>query len=292
MSKPKLFLIDASPIFYKAFYAVPALTSNGRPDGIPTNAVHGFMSTLIKFLKTYKPKHLVICFDNKSDYRKELYTDYKIDREKMQNNLMVQIPIIKELIKTMGIQIADLPGYEADDLIGMLAKWGESKGADVVIISPDKDMTQLVNDNIKILTLGKKNIPDHYVGRDEVKVQFELYPENIVDFLALSGDLSDGIPGVKGIGEKTAIKLLQEYGSIEGIYENIDKITGANKLKLESGKDVCLMSKKLATIITEMKLEYKTLFDVERGMLQEELLKSKFSSLNLLKLKDRLLDLE
>lgn len=289
MSKPKLFLIDASPIFYKAFFAIPPLSSR---NGVPTNAVYGFTSTLIKILKTYNPQHIVICFDQKSKYRKELYSDYKADRENMKDDLKVQIPILKELISAMGIRIAELSGYEADDLIGMLAKWGEAQGADVAIISPDKDMSQLVNDNIKILELGKKGIPDRYLGKDEIKVKFELYPEHIVDLLALSGDQSDGIPGVKGIGEKTAVKLIQKFGSVEQIYEKIDLVEGANKKKLVDGKDVCLISKKLATIITEMKLDYKTMFDVERGMIEFEKVKSKFDSLNILRLKDRLTELE
>jgi len=289
MSKPKLFLIDASPIFYKAFYAIPFLSSR---NGVPTNAVYGFMSTLMRILKTYNPQHMVICFDQKSQFRKQLYNDYKIDREQMRDDLKIQIPIIKDLIGVMGIRMAELPGYEADDLIGMLAKWGETQGADVVIISPDKDMSQLVNDNIKILELGKKAIPDRYLGIDEIKIKFELAPENIVDWLALSGDLSDGIPGVKGIGEKTAIKLIKQFGSVEKIFENIEQVAGANKLKLINGKDVCLMSKQLATIITEMKLDYKSLFDVERGMIEFEKVKAKFDSLNIMRLKDRLVELE
>ena len=287
--KQKLMLIDASPIFYKAFFAVPPLTSK---NGIPTNAVYGFMSTLIKILKTYKPTHLVVCFDNKSDYRKKLYSEYKADREQMKSDLKVQIPILKEMVKTMGIPIAELVGYEADDLIGMLSKWGESKGADVLIISPDKDMAQLVNENIKILSLGKQKIPDRILGPDEIKVQFELDPKYIVDLLALSGDLSDGIPGVKGVGEKTAIKLIKEFGHVEQIFENIDKVKGSLKDKLKDGKDVCLMSKQLATIITEMKLPYQSLFDVERGMMQFETIKSKMDALNILTLKDRLSGLE
>lgn len=289
MSKPKLFLIDASPIFYKAFFAIPFLSSR---NGVPTNAVYGFTSTLMRILKTYNPQHLVICFDQKSKYRKDLYSEYKADREQMRDDLKVQIPILKDLINTMGIRVAELPGFEADDLIGMLAKWGEAKGAEVVIISPDKDMSQLVNENIKILELGKKTIPDRYLGKDEIKIKFELSPENIVDWLALAGDLSDGIPGVKGVGEKTAIKLIQKYGSVESIYENIDSIEGAIKQKLINGKDVCLMSKKLATIITEMKLDYKSLFDVERGMIEFEKVKTKFDSLNIIRLKDRLVELE
>jgi DNA polymerase I len=271
--KTKVFLIDASPIFYKAFFAIPPLSSKR---GIPTNAVFGFMNTLIRLLKEHKPTHLAICFDSRSNFRKSLYPAYKENRITMDSKLAVQIPVLKDLINTMGIKLIEKEGYEADDLIGMLAKLSESLGADVVIISPDKDMSQLVNENITILDDKNKVFKNSEV----VKNEFGVEPSNIVDLLGLSGDVSDGIPGVPGIGGKTAVKLITEFGSVEKILENLDKVKGANQKKLTDNKELALISKKLATIITENESGVKTLFDLERGFIENEKIKTQFEALN------------
>lgn len=282
--KPKVFLIDASPIFYKSFFAIPPLSSIR---GIPTNAVFGFMNTLIRLLKEHRPTHLAICFDSRSNFRKQLYPAYKENRIQMDSKLAVQIPILKDLIGTMGIKLIEREGYEADDLIGILAKWSEAKGADVVIISPDKDMSQLVNENISILDDKNKILKN----KEIIKTEFGVNPENIVDLLGLSGDASDGIPGVPGIGGKTAVKLINEFGSVEKIYENIDKVKGANQTKLKENKDLALVSKKLATIITDDILQLKSLFDLERGFIEHEKIKTQFEALNCFSLTKKIDDI-
>lgn len=284
--KPTVYIIDASPIFYKAFFAVPSHLAS--KSGIPTNAVYGFMSSLIKLLKTYDPKHIVICFDNRSNFRKEIFEGYKEDRKPMDNRLSMQIPVLKDIIKIMGIPLVEKSGYEADDLIGMLAKWSEAQGANAIIVSPDKDMAQLVNENVKVLYDLKEGL---FMETNEVTTIFGVPPNKIVDLLALSGDTVDGIPGVMGIGGKTAVKLIQQYGSVEDIYANISSIKGSLKEKLEKNKEMAFISKQLATIITEWKLDFEVLLDVERGFIQQEQLRSKFDALNFASLQKRLDDL-
>lgn len=285
--KDKVFLIDASPIFYKAFFAIPDLSSNRQDGGIPTNAVFGFMNTLIRLLKEHNPKHLAICFDSRNNFRKEIFPSYKENRIKMDSRLAVQIPILKDLIKTMGILVVEKDGFEADDLIGMLAKWSESKGAEVIVISPDKDMSQLVNENIVIYD-DKKKITKK---SEDIVSEFGVKPENIIDLLGLSGDQSDGIPGVPGIGGVTAVKLIQEFGSIENILNNLDKLKGANQKKLQENKELALVSKRLATVVTEFKLPYSSLFDLERGFIEPDKIKAQFDALKFHSLSKKISDL-
>lgn len=272
MQNSKVFLIDASPIFYKSFFAIQGLTSK---NGVPTNAVYGFCLSLLKILNNHNPKHIVICFDHKVNFRKNDYSGYKEDRKPMDGKLLVQIPLLKEVISAFGIKAIDLEGYEADDLIGTLATIAKNLNQEVYVLSPDKDMAQLVDDKVKILDT-KNEIMDSA----KVVEKFELKPEQIVDFLGIAGDQSDGIPGILGIGKKTAIKLLKTYGSLEGIFANIDKIEGKLKDKLENGKKLGLLSKQLATIKTNLDLPFKDLSDFEKGYIQKEKLKNLCIALN------------
>lgn len=282
----KVYLIDASPIFYKAFFAVPPLNSK---NGVPTNAAFGFTRTLLTILKKYDPKYVGVCFDNHSKHRKELYEDYKIDRKPMAQNLYKQLPIIKKVTESLGLTVLDVDGYEADDLIGMVAKLAEREGKEVVIISPDKDLCQLVNEKIQILVDLKKN---EIYNEEKVKEKFGVRPDQIADYLALAGDAVDGIPGVLGIGKGTAVKLINEHNHIEDLYKNIESVKGANKQKLIDGQLSCELSKQLATIITENSSGIERIEQLERVYVDKPQLTSLFDALNFLSLKDKISDLE
>lgn len=282
----KVYLIDASPIFYKAFFAIPPLTSK---NGVPTNAAYGFTNTLLKILKKYNPEHIAVCFDRQSVSRKELYQDYKIDRKPMASNLIKQVPIVKNITESLGITVVEKDGFEADDLIGMLTHLAESQGKEVVVISPDKDFCQLVSDKTKVLDFSKNNLFDAV----KVKEKFGIEPKHIIDFLGLSGDKVDGIPGVAGIGKETAIKLINEFGSIEEIYKNLDKVKPGIKKKLEAGQHLSSISKQLATIITDInESPIKNLDQIRRGFADRVHLSDLFDALNFLSLKDKIQDLE
>lgn len=274
MQSSKVFLIDASPIFYKSFFAIRGLSSK---NGVPTNAVFGFCRTLMKILKLHNPKNIVICFDHPVNKRKEIYSGYKEDRKPMDSKLSVQIPILKEVIAAFGIKAIDLSGYEADDLIGTLAKIASEKlSQEVYILSPDKDMAQLVNDKVQILDISKAEVLDV----EKVTEKFDLKPEQIVDYLGIAGDQSDGIPGILGIGNKTAIKLLKKYNTLEGIFQNIEEIEGSLKEKLIQGQKLGEISKDLATIKKDLNIPFKSIMDFERGFAQKEKLKHLFIALN------------
>jgi DNA polymerase-1 len=281
----KIYIIDASPIFYKSFFAIPMLTSK---NGIPTNAAYGFTNTIISFLKKYDPKYVAVCFDSKSKFRTELYDGYKIDRKPMASNLYAQVPIIKNLTESLGLSVIDVAGYEADDLIGMLAKLAEKEGREVVIISPDKDLCQLVNDQTTVLDLSKKVVYDAAA----VKAKFGVNPDQIVDLLALCGDSVDGIPGVLGIGGKSAIQLINDYSSIENIYKNLPSLKEGLRNKLINGKFSCEVSKQLATIITENATSIENVEQLSRGYFDKNKLVALFDALNFISLKDKISDLE
>lgn len=283
----KVYIIDASPIFYKAFFAIPALNSK---NGIQTNAAYGYTKTLLKLIKKYNPEYLAVCFDHRSNFRKEMYEDYKRERKPMASNLSAQVPIIKTITETMGITIVEKEGYEADDLIGMLVKIAEKEGKEVVIVSPDKDLCQLVSDQTKVLLDITK---EQFYNAEKVTEKFGIPPKYIVDFLGLSGDTVDGIPGVLGIGKGSAIKLINEFGSIEDIYKNLDKVNPGVKKKLEAGLVLAEMSKKLATIITDSKeCPIKNIDQIKKGFIDKIRLANLFDALNFLSLKDKIQDIE
>ncbi len=246
-SKEKLYIIDGSSYFFRAFYAIQRL-SNSK--GFPTNAIFGFINMLLKVIETEKPKYLAIAFDTgKATFRKELYSDYKANRQSAPEDLSVQIPKIFEAVDCFGITRLEKEGFEADDIIGTLALTAKARGMKVEIITGDKDMMQLVDDDIRIFDTMK----DKRYDIEGVKEKFGVLPTQVVDLLALMGDSSDNIPGVTGIGEKTAASLINEFGSLNGIYENLEKIKQDKRretLKLE--RDNAFLSQKLATIHNEV----------------------------------------
>ncbi len=258
----KLLLIDGNSILNRAFYGLPDLTTK---DGRHTNAVLGFLNIIFRVIDDVKATHICVAFDVKhSTFRHEMYKEYKGTRKSMPDELREQLPLIKEVLKAMNITIIERPGYEADDILGTLSRVGEKQGYSVVLLSGDRDLLQLATDNIMVklpkTKAGKTVIEDYFA--EDVKEAYGVDPVTFIDMKGLMGDTSDNIPGVPKIGEKTAGKLLIEYGSLDGIYENIDSMK-ASKMKdnLVEFKDLAYMSKELATIKLDCELEV----DIEKA---------------------------
>ena len=246
----KLVLIDGNSIAYRAFFALPLLNND---KGVHTNAVYGFTTMLMKILEDEKPSHIMVAFDaGKTTFRHETFKEYKGGRQKTPPELSEQFPFVRELLKSYGISQYELENYEADDIIGTLATKAEKEGFEVKVISGDKDLTQLSSENITV-SITKKGISEiEDYTPDHIKEKYGLNANQIVDMKGLMGDQSDNIPGVPGVGEKTAIKLLKEFHSVENLLESIDQVGGKKlKEKLQEFKDQAVMSKQLATITRE-----------------------------------------
>ncbi len=246
----KILIIDGNSLANRAFYALPFLSD---PSGRPTGAVYGFVNILVKIISEDKPKGIIVAFDHaRKTFRNDLYEAYKGTRKPMPEELRTQFPLIKDLLTKMNITIIEKEGIEADDIIGTAAKTLEGEK---VILSGDRDLLQLIDPKTEVwLTMKGVSVVNKLTER-ELKTQFHLSPRQVIDLKALMGDTSDNIPGVKGIGEKTAIKLLEDFSSLDGIYANIDKISGKLKEKLESDKDMAYLSQKLATIVTNADIQ-------------------------------------
>lgn len=241
----ELFLIDGSAFLYRAYYAIRNLTNS---KGEATNAIYGFVTMLKKLVAEHNPAYAVVCFDRKEKtFRHDHYKEYKAHRKPMPEDLIPQIEPIKEFCKLAGYTLFEMAGYEADDILGTLAKKGEAKGLDVYIVTSDKDMMQLVNDKIKMIPVHKEGV---VIDREGVKEKFDgLGPEKVVDILAIMGDASDNIPGVHGIGEKGALKLIKQFGSVEAILKDPDKISSkAQREQVKEHLKDLEMSRFLATI--------------------------------------------
>ncbi|MDQ0255056.1 DNA polymerase-1 [Evansella vedderi] len=251
----KLVLVDGNSIAYRAFFALPLLNNE---KGVYTNAIYGFTTMLLKILEEEKPTHMLVAFDaGKTTFRHNTYKEYKGGRQKTPPELSEQLPVMRDLLKAFNIAHYEVENYEADDIIGTLAKIGEEEKWKVKIFSGDKDLLQLVSENVHV-ALTKKGISN--VDTYDLKLVDEKYgitPNQIIDMKGLMGDSSDNIPGVTGVGEKTAIKLLKEFKSVEGLYDSIDQVKGKLKEKLETNKEEAFMSKKLATIETNAPVEIR-----------------------------------
>lgn len=251
MKREKLILIDGSSYFFRAFYAIQRLSTS---KGFPTNAIFGFINMLMRVLEVEKPTKLGIAFDaGKATFRKERYPEYKANREKPPDDLVVQIPHIIRSVDCFGIPRFEQPGFEADDIIGTIARRAEAEGFHVEIITGDKDLMQLVTPHITIFDTMK----DKRIDEAGVIERFGVRADQVVDLLALMGDSSDNIPGVSGIGEKTAAELIQKFGSLEQIYEKLDEIKQPKRREtLLKEKDMAFLSRELATIKCDMEIEY------------------------------------
>ncbi|MBD7915249.1 DNA polymerase I [Clostridium sp. Sa3CUN1] len=251
----KLLILDSNALLNRAFYAIPELTNS---EGIHTNAVYGFVNMLFKMKEELKPDYIVATFDKKGPtFRHKEYEEYKAGRKKMPPELAEQFPIIKEVLDLMGITKYELEGFEADDIIGSLAKYAEKNNIEVFILTGDRDALQLASDNINVI-ITKKGVTEtaKYNFKSFVD-EFGVTPTQFIDVKGLMGDKSDNIPGVPGVGEKTAYKLIQTYGSIEEVLNNIDSISG-KKLKenLETYREQAIFSKRLATIMTDVPIDF------------------------------------
>ena len=252
----KIILLDGNSLSYRAFYAMPALKNK---KGLYTNSVYGFTLMLERILEDTKPKYALVAFDKgKETFRHKSYEAYKGTRDKTPTELVEQFGYVRELIESYGIKYEEHLDYEADDIIGSYAKIAEKAGLEVIIVSGDKDLTQLASDNITVY-YTKRGVTeiDHYTP-EFINEKYGLTPQQIVDMKGLMGDKSDNIPGIPGVGEKTAIKLLTEYENVENVLENIDNISGKKlKERLTEGKEDAILSKKLATIFTDVLVDNK-----------------------------------
>ena len=246
-----LFLIDGSAYIYRAYHAIRGL-SNSK--GLPTNAIFGFARILIKLMEDWSPKYVVMVFDSKGPtFRHDLFKDYKATRPPMPEDLQVQIPYIKEITRAFNLSVVEMPGYEADDLIGTLAGKAEDSGYSVVMVTGDKDFLQLVTDKVIIWDPMKDKITD----KNRVVEEYGIEPRQIIDVMGLSGDTSDNVPGVPGIGPKTALDLIKNFGSIENLFNNIDSITKKKQQEnLVLFKDQALLSRRLVEINTMVPFDF------------------------------------
>jgi len=257
MSEKKLYLLDAFALIYRAHFAF-ARNPRYNSKGMNTSAVFGFTNSLLEILNNQKPTHLGVVFDTPGQgIREEIFSDYKANRDKMPEDIQLAIPYIKNLLKALKIPIVSLEGYEADDLMGTLAVKAEELGFITYLMTPDKDFAQLVNSNTFIYKPGRSGNPFQILGTKEVCEKFEIEnPKQVIDILGLWGDAVDNIPGIPGIGEKTAKKLIAQYGSVEGLLKNTHELKGKQKENVENFAEQGLLSKKLATIILDSPIEF------------------------------------
>ncbi len=266
----KIVLIDGHSILNRAFYGVPDLTNS---EGLHTNAVYGFLNIMFKILEEEKPEYLTVAFDvHAPTFRHEMYAEYKGTRKPMLDELRQQVPVMKEVLRAMGVKIIEQAGLEADDLLGTLSKRCEAQGMDISIISGDRDLLQLATEKVKIripkTKQGRTEVEDYYAA--DVKARYEVTPTEFIDLKALMGDTSDNIPGVPSVGEKTATKIITEYGSIENAFAHVSEIKPPRASKaLEEHYDLAQLSKVLATIEVNADFDYD-LEDARLGNLYTE----------------------
>src|SRR4029078_11637726 len=253
----KLFLLDAMALIYRAYYALirnPILTSKGKN----TNAQLGFTNTLYEIISTERPTHLDVALDTFAPTDRHTdFLDYKSNRQEAPEDLIPSLTDIKKIIPGFNLPVVECDGYEADDIIGGLAQQAEKEGFEVYMVTPDKDFGQLVTNKIKIYKPGYQGGKVEIMGAKEVCEKWNIKSvSQVIDILGLMGDAVDSIPGKPGVGEKTAAKLLAEYDSLENILANADSIKGALGEKIRNGKELAIMSKKLATIITNVPVSF------------------------------------
>lgn len=273
----KLIIIDGNSLVFRAFHALPPMKMN---DGQVINAAYGFFTMLLGLIDERKPDYLAVSFDLKGPtFRKEMFDDYKGNRQKTPDELLSQFPLIKEALHRLSIPILEIQGYEADDVIGTVAKRADQEGVEAYVVTGDRDSLQLITQSTKVL-LTRKGVSEIEVfDQAHLKEVYGLEPWQIIDLKGLMGDASDNIPGIKGVGEKTALKLLAEFESIENLYEHLDELPG-NKMKekIVAGKESAFLSKKLATIVTDVPIAFELEELVFRG-LEDQALYQVLSSL-------------
>ncbi len=278
----ELMVLDGNSIVNRAFYGVKPLSTR---EGIPTGAVYGFLSILRPLLDNYKPDALCVAFDvHAPTFRHEMFEAYKGTRKGMPEELQTQMPILKEMLDALNIPRFELAGYEADDLLGTIAEKCAQSGWHCAVVTGDRDSFQLVSDTVRVLHVGNKETKPY--NRERIIEEYSLTPEQLIDLKALMGDSSDNIPGVPGVGEKTASDLMKKYSSLDKVYENISEVTGKLKEKLENGKELAYISKKLAIIDKNVPIEFNP-EDCIRKVANEPVARTLFYKLEFAKLLDK-----
>ena len=254
-TRPRLFLIDGSSYIFRAFFAIPPVNNS---TGLPTNAIFGFVNLLLKFLKQYKPDYVAVALDaGRETFRNQMFAGYKSGRPEPPAALLPQLPYFRRVLECLNLPLLELHGYEADDIIATLCDAMAGKDCDIIVVSSDKDLMQLVADGIKLLDSAK----DRWIGAAEVQRKFGVDPEKVVQVMGLMGDAVDNIPGVRGIGEKTAIALIQQFETLENLFNRLDEVgtltlRGASRVRkiLEDGRDAAFLSRDLATVKRDVPL--------------------------------------
>jgi DNA polymerase I len=277
--RAKLMLIDGNALFHRGYHAIPHLTNK---EGEPTNAVYGFANMLFKAIGDLKPDYAIVAWDKAGKtFRDEMYSEYKATRTKQPDDLYAQMPVARELIDAMGIPFIELANYEADDIIGTLA--AKAKDVETIIVTGDLDELQLIDETTKVYALRRGMTDTKIYDLAALKERYGLTPEQFIDLKALKGDSSDNIPGVPGVGEKTAMTLIQQYGSLDGVYEHLDELKGKLKERLEENKELAYLSQKLSHIVcdapVELDLDAARLGQYDRQRLQELFRRLDFKSL-------------
>src|SRR6266571_5715271 len=275
--KPTFFIVDGSNNVYRSYFAIRGLTNSA---GLATNAVYGFTTMLRKMLKDHNPDSVAVAFDiGTAKTRHEAFADYKKDRRPMPDDLAIQLPFVNEVLEGFRIPVIGVEDWEADDLIGSLACAARDRGYEVVIATSDKDFFQLVGDGIRFYHTGREVLYD----AKGVEEAFGLPPEKVVEVMSIWGDAIDNIPGVPGIGEKGAKSLIQQFGSLEGVYEQLDKVKPAQRKKLEEHRDKAFLSRELARIKCDLdvNVDFDSLKrgDPDRAKLHDVFSRLEFASL-------------
>ncbi|MBT8313094.1 MAG: DNA polymerase I, partial [Maribacter sp.] len=283
----RLFLLDAYALIFRGYYALiknPRINSKG----MDTSAIMGFTNSLFDVIKREKPDHLAVCFDKGGSVeRTEMFPDYKANRLETPDAIKIAIPFIQEILKAMHIPIVVQEGWEADDIIGTLAKQAEKEDYKVYMVTPDKDFGQLVSENIFMYRPARMGNGIEIWGIPEVQKRFGVErPEQVIDYLGMMGDASDNIPGLPGVGDKTAKKFIDEFGSLEGLLANTDKLKGKMKEKVEENGELGLLSKKLATICTTVDVKFNAK-DYEMSVPDAKQVQIIFDELEFRRLKDQ-----
>ncbi|MCP4542355.1 MAG: DNA polymerase I [Chloroflexi bacterium] len=249
----KLILIDGHSLAYRAFHALPVEMKTTQ--GELTNAVYGFTSMLLTVLREEHPTHIAVTFDKGLTFRHDMYAEYKAHRAKMPDEMRSQMARVRQVVETLGIPVFELEGYEADDLLGTLARQAGERGVNTLIVTGDRDLLQLVDERIHVLTSRRRFSDTVTYDREGVEQRYGLSPAQLIDLKAMMGDSSDNIPGVRGVGEKTGTKLLQQYGTLEAIYEHLEEVQTRFRNKLKVGRDMAFLSRKLGTIVCDAPVE-------------------------------------
>ena len=251
--KQTVLLVDGYSLIFRGFHALPLLTA---PDGTYTNAVHGFFSMLIKALGEYRPDGLCVMMDmHAPTFRHTLYDGYKATRKPMPEELRPQLPLVRKMLEAMHVRICELEGYEADDLLGTAARLANERGIHAYVLTGDRDSLQLVGGETEIILTRKGITESLLLDAQGVYDTYGFTPAQVPDMKGLMGDASDNIPGIPGIGEKTALKLITQYGSLDGVLEHADQVKGKLGEKLRAGRDLALLSRELGTICRSAPLE-------------------------------------